>query len=850
MYPHTISGLVNPWTIMSENKYSIDKTKISSSSDGVILISMSIGIFLIISIFTFFLMKLVVKEHSMSINYAHDIKTRNLAHSALGRGIFQFSSLRNITSQSGELNNGNYEISYDGINDEDNDPLPYSHYTMLSSDAEINDSKRRTRIFLSSFPSGFNPAFYGENVNNSAFNTSAINGGYLYKRNGNLYHNGNQIPSDGIIESMPEFNNIYGDDITWTANNVEVNATNAGVNPNNKYLSFDGNDYVKVPYSTTTTTYETITEVIQVPTTTTTTNNYTATFEGKSGSLGGNTGYKDMKWHDRFYVLKGSTYCSSCSPQAGYKTAVTSGTQVAYNAWDQQDVWFESKDGKEFDFKYFYVASAWNTSQTLKIKAFKNGTQKYIRHNLTRTGETIYRTTRKKITVNFQDVDKIMFNNSGSHVAYDDFNWDKTVTTTTMEDETITTTVPVTTTTSILPQGNGNRTVTAWVRPTNNNNTWSMVQFGTGDCTGKMWGMGRRNGKLGLWGGCKDWISNLSIPNNEWSFVVLRYNGTKVRAYVNGTWDETTLNGFNTQISDLFIGGETTNNGSNFRSYFTGDIDEVAVWNKALTNAEILALYNGGAGRDAATNGGGYSSKANLKGYWKFNEGSGSTISDASGNGKNGARHGASWSTGSHTQPQPGPLTFNAGTQLNLNSPNCGTDHTSLCINNKIAVNQNITFTDTDIAGTGTIVATGKITIKQNSTIAGGITLIAKEIEINNSTIGNSSLFNGPDGPVIIYSEDGGIITNASNVSGLIINYDTNNSDSFSIDNSTIQGAVLNYGSSFQLNNSATIIGSVVSQYLIAINNGSSITKGNLPSFYGKNIGLSSSVVPGSYLEY
>ena len=64
---------------MIENKYNIDKTKISSSSDGVILISMSIGIFLIISIFTFFLMKLVVKEHSMSINYAHDIKTRNLA---------------------------------------------------------------------------------------------------------------------------------------------------------------------------------------------------------------------------------------------------------------------------------------------------------------------------------------------------------------------------------------------------------------------------------------------------------------------------------------------------------------------------------------------------------------------------------------------------------------------------------------------------------------------------------------------------------------------------------------------------------------------------------------------------
>ena len=126
-----------------------------------------------------------------------------------------------------------------------------------------------------------------------------------------------------------------------------------------------------------------------------------------------------------------------------------------------------------------------------------------------------------------------------------------------------------------------------------------------------------------FWGGCKDWISNLIIPKNEWSFVVLRYNGTKVRAYVNENWQETTLNSFNTKISDLFIGGETTNNGSDFRSYFTGDIDEVAVWNEALTNAEILALYNGGSGRNAATNAGGYSSKANLKGYWRFNEGSG-----------------------------------------------------------------------------------------------------------------------------------------------------------------------------------------------------------------------------------
>ena len=801
---------------MSENKLNIDKTKIYCSSDGVILISMSIGIFLIISIFTFFLMKLVVKEHSMSINYAYDIKTRNLAHSALGRGIFQFSSMRNITSQSGELNNGNYEIFYDGIKDEDNDPLPYSHYTMLKSDAEINDSRRRTRVFLSSFPSGFNPAFYGENVNNNTFNTSAINGGYLFKKNGNLYHNGNQIPSDGIVENMPTFNNIYDNEITWTSNNVEINTTNSTGNSNNKYLRFDGNnDYVKVNFITNTTTTTNVTETI--------------TFEdlnyGTANYKQIPNGHKNLNWHDKFYGYKAT--------RGGYVKAKRSGDYVGLNAWNAKPVWFSTTNitntNNKFKLVGMWIASAWSAQQDVTIKGLLNTSEKGS------VTETIYNDRNTWIACNFEGINKVTINNTGQHLGIEDI--ELVYTTTGTESSTI------------LPKGNETRTVSAWVRPTNNNNTWSMVQFGTGDCTGKMWGMGRRSGKLVLWGGCKDWASNLSIIANEWSFVVLRYNGNKVRAYVNGTWQETTLNNFDTKISDLFIGGETTNNGTSFRSYFTGDIDEVAVWNEALTNAEILALYNDGSGRNAATNGGGYNSKANLKGYWRFNDGSGNTITDASGNGKNGTRHGATWQTGSHTESQPGPLTFNSGTQLNLNSPNCGSDHTSLCTSNKIAVNHSIIFTNTDISGTGVIVATGKITLEQNSTVTGGITIIAKEIELINSSLGNSSLFNSVNGPVIVYSEDGGVI-NSSNVSGLMINYDINNSGIYIFNNATINGAILNYGSNFQLNNFANITGSVVSKYLVEINNGASITKGDLPSFYGQNIGLSTSVIPGSYLEY
>ena len=800
-----------------------------SSNDGVILISMSIGIFLIISVFTFFLMKLVVKEHNMSMLHTLDIKTRNLSHSALERGIFQFKNFRNITQQFGNLNNGEYNISYNGVNDENNEPLPYSHYTMLEAKAEINESKRKTRIFMSSFPAGFNPAFFGENLNNVPVNSiNNINGGQLIKNNGSLYYNGSLIQNDKIVEKMPSFNNFYSSEISWTENNVQPNTSNAGSNPNNKYLNFDGNDYVRVNYTNTTTTTNTITvpgsfydEVI--------------TFEdmGVSGWKQISNGYRGMNWNYRFYALNANNYTNS-----GYYIARNSGGIVAYNAWNENPVWFETQNQSTFTLKGMWMASAWVGSQSVTIRGI------HPNNSYTDKVFTISRYSKSWLNTNIPNVKKVEIRRGSSWFAADDI-------TITRQNPPTTQTTTQTTTTTILPKYNETRTITVWVYPSDDHNTGGgIITTGTGDCTGKMFGIGRSNGKLFFWGGCKDWASNLSVPKNQWSFIAIRYNGSKVRAYVNDNWEETNLNGFNTQMSELFIGGETTNNGSSYRNYFRGGIDEVAIWNEALTHNEILALYNDGSGLNASVNYGNYLSKSNLVGYWKFNEGNGNAITDASGKGKNGTIYGALWQTGSHSQPQVTPLKFSSNTQLNLDSPFCGSDHTSLCVNNKIAVNEDIIFEDTDITGSGVIVSTGKIVINQNSTINGGITLISKNIEINNCSLGDFELFNSSEGPIIIYVEDGGSISNSNNISGLIINYDDNNSGNFSISNSNIYGALLNYGSNFEIINNTSIVGSVVSNYLITINDGSSITKGNLPSFYGTNFGLSPSVIPGSYLEY
>ncbi len=42
--------------------------------------------------------------------------------------------------------------------------------------------------------------------------------------------------------------------------------------------------------------------------------------------------------------------------------------------------------------------------------------------------------------------------------------------------------------------------------------------------------------------------------------------------------------------------------------------------------------------------------EAGLVGYWNFNEGSGSTVTDLSGNGNNGTINGATWSTDAPSQ--------------------------------------------------------------------------------------------------------------------------------------------------------------------------------------------------------
>lgn len=123
--------------------------------------------------------------------------------------------------------------------------------------------------------------------------------------------------------------------------------------------------------------------------------------------------------------------------------------------------------------------------------------------------------------------------------------------------------------------------------------------------------------------------SGTSVANNVWTHVCVRYNGSlssanRVEFYVDGS----SLGEFSNSQSSVSgsgnfeIGtGDITRNEASSHRYFDGQIDDVRVWTRALSDSEIEAIYNDRG--NAALNG------TDLGGWWKF-DGSGV---DSSGNG-------------------------------------------------------------------------------------------------------------------------------------------------------------------------------------------------------------------------
>ncbi len=131
-------------------------------------------------------------------------------------------------------------------------------------------------------------------------------------------------------------------------------------------------------------------------------------------------------------------------------------------------------------------------------------------------------------------------------------------------------------------------------------------------------------------GGSKAYItSDDNVLNGVWTHIVGVWDGTFSKLIINGITQSNIGNVSGPIIYDnatRYIGRENTN-------YVNGAIDEVRVYNRALTEAEVKYHYNHGG----------------PVAYWDMDEGSGSVINDKSGNGNDGTLvNGATWAQGKH----------------------------------------------------------------------------------------------------------------------------------------------------------------------------------------------------------
>jgi hypothetical protein len=179
-----------------------------------------------------------------------------------------------------------------------------------------------------------------------------------------------------------------------------------------------------------------------------------------------------------------------------------------------------------------------------------------------------------------------------------------------------------------LPIGNANRTVefwayirsTDWVGETN-----TIYEYGTQGTTAAGFGLdfGGVKGSIDPYtnGGFDNDDQATGVPTtmDQWVHFAMTWDGTAVRAYVNGVVKSTKMGGGGTTMlatakTELTIGC----NNPRF-SCFGGYIDEFRVWSVARTASEIMSNYNKAM----------VGNETGLVGYWQFNEASGTAAADS-----------------------------------------------------------------------------------------------------------------------------------------------------------------------------------------------------------------------------
>jgi hypothetical protein len=156
------------------------------------------------------------------------------------------------------------------------------------------------------------------------------------------------------------------------------------------------------------------------------------------------------------------------------------------------------------------------------------------------------------------------------------------------------------------PYGNGinpataPQTFTMWIKPQTGTTTRYHIFFGTNNGTNRRLYLGKWNGRfcIGIQAsGCSG--SEFTVTQN-WTFLALVMDKTTATLYVNGVKGTSAASVKNytsyTLASNIAIGKY----GTDTQREFAGAIDDVRIYNQALSQSQIQSLYNGNGGVNLA----------------------------------------------------------------------------------------------------------------------------------------------------------------------------------------------------------------------------------------------------------
>ncbi len=95
--------------------------------------------------------------------------------------------------------------------------------------------------------------------------------------------------------------------------------------------------------------------------------------------------------------------------------------------------------------------------------------------------------------------------------------------------------------------------------------------------------------------------SSSTVPLNTWTHIAVVVSGNNINSYFNGVKDSVTgtlTGGLTSGVEDLFIGVRSLN-GVTDGLEMIGSMDEVAIWDSALSSCDVKGIYEGSIGSNA-----------------------------------------------------------------------------------------------------------------------------------------------------------------------------------------------------------------------------------------------------------